>query len=271
VKSSAYYNILIRYFLLDTQTFANEKDISIYEILPQAESCPDAMKPEILALGVPIDGFEGKLLLDRFELFEKWKEKYAYKGQYYYQSTLCNNENCRRECIDINNSNIVLDSFQLNYAIDFEFQDNKYMDEVFTYSFCFWKKTDDTFLKHITIPSLPHEFFEAREISIKLTENKKCKPPTIDFTKVQLLKGRTIVVNALVDEFVSPDIDYYFREDHLIYSDLVQNWRIGLTSNFGEVIYSKSTFSYLEQIDIYDSCYKPLKLKTSQTATFFNY
>jgi hypothetical protein len=258
------------YFMLDPNTMANEKGISIYEILPQAKDAPDGMLDDMLAIGEESKVYPGKFFINRMQLFKLWQEKYSFKGVFLYQSTACPNQDCVRECIDPVESRMVLDTFQVNLARLFEYQNNKFLDESSTYTFVFWSNLDDQFVRQIYIPALPHEYFEAREISIKLTETNKRKAPTIEYTRTEIEYGKPFVVNGLIRESMHQDEIVHIRSDFQLYSDEVGNWTLDhpLHTIAPKV---NSSYSYLEQIDFIEGCYFPLRIFTSQSWFSFNY
>jgi hypothetical protein len=256
--------------LLDPNTFTNEKGISFYEILPQAMDSPDGLKEDILSSGEAAKEYPGKIYVNRMKIFKLWQEKYAFKGVFLYQTTSCPNENCVRECIDPEESRLVFDTFQVNLARLFEYENHRFLDESSSYTFVFWSTLDDQFVRQIYIPALPHEYFEARGISIKLTEKNKCKAPTIEYARTEKGYGKPFIVNATIREYLHQDEVIQFRSDFQLYSD---EQRIWFLSHPLQTIAPKvnSTYSYHEQYGPIFGCDPPVRLHTGQAWFSYNY
>lgn len=247
------------YFLMDHSTFLNEKSISIYDILPQAASCPDGMRSEIIESSTPLPGAQQTVVVHKMNLFKLWQRNCSYIGPLRYRTTLCSDPNCIRKCLAPSESVLVLDTFQVNASRIFEYQNNKFLDDAQTYSFVCWSTADKNFIKQINIPSLPHAYFEARSISIRLTETDKCEPPSIEYTRKELFKGKPFIINALIKDAVASDEIIPVRCDFMLYSDPIRQCILN-HPNFSTQVTLNATECYPEQLDFIKGCSGPVKL-----------
>lgn len=252
------------YFLMDSRTFINEKGISIYEILPQAASCLGGMRREMIDMATPLPNAQEILAVHKMDLFKLWRDNCGYAGPLRYKTTTCSDPNCIRKCLEPNESVLVLDTFQVNLSRVFEYQNNKFLDDAQTYSFVCWSTADENFMAQINIPSLPHAYFEARSANIALTETDKCKPPTIEYSRKELGKGKPFVINALIKDSVASDEFIPIRSDFLLYSDPVRQCILDHPNFFVKTV-ANSTECYPEQLDFVKGCYEPVRVVAGQS------
>ncbi|MBL7826079.1 MAG: hypothetical protein JNJ57_05570 [Saprospiraceae bacterium] len=231
----AYFHCTIKrsedYLLLDSVYLYNDQAISFYEFLPQAEKAPDGMRSELLSISEPMDVYAGKVLINKLDAFRLWKDKYGYTGPFYFENTTCINPECLRECLEPEESILVLDSMSVYLPMSFEFHGNVFLDETYTYSFTFWSNTNHDLLGRIAVPGVPHEYFETRIPSVKIKSNNKFQAPRIDFNWKDSGFTKSFPVQSLVSDAILPGDEVYFSIDFLGYTDEIGYHRLLLNPN----------------------------------------
>lgn len=208
------------YLMLDPQSLLNERGISFYEILPQAEDCDNGMRDDIAELGRPHTVHTDKLVIKRMDAFLRWRDKCGYKGKYWSRDPACTDP-CKRKCIPIGESVLLVDSFCARLGRVFELQENVHLDESYTFSWTFWREKEPEYLYRITIPSLPHEWFETRNFEVELQARLPNEMPVIRYKSSERINGRVFPLHAVFKRNVLPNEVISISFDALIYADRI--------------------------------------------------
>lgn len=206
------------YMLLDPQSLLNEKAISVYEFLPQAETCDNGMRDDIVALGTPHTFHSGMLVVPKMEAFYHWRDKCGYQGKYWSRDPACT-EPCKRKCIPLSESVLLVDSFCVFLGRIFEIDHNYYLEESYTYSWTFWSRINPNYFYRIAIPSLPHEWFDTRTFEVALRTNSLQAMPEIHYQATEKMQGRVFPLAAVLMEEVGLDEVLSISVDVLVYAE----------------------------------------------------
>ncbi|HMG16690.1 MAG TPA: hypothetical protein VK590_14630 [Saprospiraceae bacterium] len=88
------------YSLINTNTWQNEKGMSFFEFLPQAEKHWDVLKPLIIASAIPSIYGQDKVYIKKFKAYEIWADNYAYKGPVVVNGSSPCPGYCPRKCVE---------------------------------------------------------------------------------------------------------------------------------------------------------------------------
>ena len=121
------------YSLYDINTWDNEKNINLYEVLPQAfeGGCWEILEEKIAISGIDYGNDPKRKYIHRFKAFEIWREHCAYKGPLLMNNP-CGKPNLR-DCVGPDESRLILKSFKIHNEIQFKFVNNKFGDSFFWY------------------------------------------------------------------------------------------------------------------------------------------
>lgn len=257
------------YLMLDPQSLLNERGISFYEILPQAEDCDNGMRDDIAELGRPHTMHTDKLVIKRMDAFLRWRDKCGYKGKYWSRDPACTDP-CKRNCVPLEESVLLVDSFCVFRGRIFELQQNVHLDESHTYSWTFWRKNEPEFLYRITIPSLPHEWFETRNFEVELLARLPNEMPVIRYESSEKDKGRAFPLHAVFKRGVLPDDLFSFSIDVLIYADLKRGQPIW-HQNYPRIVETQTSESYHFVTGFTLGCWEQGKVASGETWTLISY
>lgn len=98
-----HYYIMVKYSedytLMNTETWTNEKNISMFEFIPQAQEDWNLLEAKILADAVPSIYGANRVFIKKFKAYQTWSEKFSYKGNYVGDTVTCDKD-CPRKCLE---------------------------------------------------------------------------------------------------------------------------------------------------------------------------
>ncbi|MCS7035709.1 MAG: hypothetical protein NZM41_03515, partial [Saprospiraceae bacterium] len=113
---------------------------------------------------------------------------------------------------------IVVDSFRMTMGRIFELNDI-HMDESYTYSWTAWSRMEPDFIYRLTVPSLPHEYFETRVFQIQRINSGLNCIPKLYFRSSETFRGRPFPVFGVLKRKVSSMDVVKYSFDMLVYAD----------------------------------------------------
>lgn len=217
-----YFHVIVKYSedyaLIEPNSFVNDKGISLYELIPQVADCDYGMRRDILELGKPHAYHKGLLVVRKMDVFNRWQSKCGFKGKYWSHAPCPIAPNCPRECVPMEESVIVVDSFRMTMGRIFELNDI-HMDESYTYSWTAWSRMEPDFIYRLTVPSLPHEYFETRAFQIQRINSGLNCIPKLHFRYSETFRGRPFPVFGILKRKVSSKDVVKYSFDMIVYAD----------------------------------------------------
>mgnify|MGYP000187351437 CR=1 FL=1 len=238
-----YFYIMVKYssdyLLLNTDNLTNEKNISLYEFLPQIEYCTKNILPQILTSGVRSAASPNKILLDKQKCYAIWQEHCSYTGELAYTSQNCGND-CPRNCDPDNplNKNLILGDFEVKEDL-FLFVVGILFRESANVSFDFISFKQKDLIKRFVVPNVRYQSLDKFVTTVTLTEgitmhdNSQFSVPLVSLAyKSSQTNGKRFLINALMFDDVNLENDFIYTicTNFLYYEDSVNpiNFRTDL-------------------------------------------
>ena len=269
-----YFYIMVKYssdyLLLNTDNLTNEKNISLYEFLPQIEYCTKNILPQILTSGVRSATSPNKILLDKQKCYAIWQEHCSYTGEFAYTSQNCGND-CPRNCDPDNplNKNLILGDFEVLEDLYLFFTGGILFRESANVSFDMISARQLDIIKRFVVPNMRYQSLDKFVTTVTLTEGitihnaRQFSVPIVSLAyKSSQTNGKRFLINALMFDDVSPDkdLEYSICSNFLYYEDSVNpiNFRTDLSHCYQrsftgqKIIYP--SYSTSIGLDIYGWC-----------------
>ena len=231
--SIKYFYIALKYssdhLYLNVNDLTNEKNISLYEFLPQILNCGGSVLGDILSSGIRDKNTQNKIYINKNKGFDIWQNKCGYTGDFGLVTQPCGQSFfCPRDCApnDPLNKNVILTGFELrNNAVLFPI--GYFFVESYHFSFTFFS-TDYLTMKRVVVPSLKFAKLSksAPEVTLHIKEidsGGHCfKVPEVSVKNVDRIEKREwIPINALIFDDMMDTDRYYFCISVLHYNDLI--------------------------------------------------
>ena len=163
------------YSLYDINTWNNEKNINLDEVLPQAfvGGCWDKLEEIISKSGIAYSNDPNRKYIHRFKAFEIWREHCSYKGPLLMNNP-CGKPNLR-DCVGPGESKLILKSYKVHNEILFLLANNKFGDSFFWYCNFLNKLTGESTLT--CLPAIRYINLNTRKVILKekfVTKNFEC-------------------------------------------------------------------------------------------------
>lgn len=270
-----YFHVTIKYSedysLIEPNSLVNDKGISFYEFIPQAVSCDDGMRKDILELGRPHAFHKNLIVVRKMDVFNRWQRKCGFKGNYWSMNYCSVSPDCPRNCVLQEESRIVIDSFKVFLGRIFEVQHNYHMDESYTYSWTVWSRLlEPNFIYRVAVPSVPHEYFETRSFQILRKTHIINLPPKIYFRSSETRTGKSFPVFVVLNNNVDPNDVIKYSFDLLIYAD--RTTQMGIAHYFHEkVAIVNPSEIYHENLGFIEGCTKGHYVQGGQAGFWINW
>lgn len=262
-KDIKYFYLMLKYStdytMINVNSMANEKNISLFEMFPQFEYCKNNIVSQILKSGIRSDDSPNKIILSKVKCHEIWSDLCSYKGDLGYTAAPCGLPfECPRDCDSDNplNKNIVLKGFEVRNDL---FIFGGLFEESANVSFDFIALNKDAEYKRFVMPSVRYFGLDKFKIDVTVTnremiyENSKFNVPLVS-TEYQTTneKSKWIPINALMYDDASKDQNnaYVYCINLVFYEDAVK------PINYSkEIFYCLQPF-YAGNLTIYPSRYE---------------
>ena len=181
------------YSLYDINTWDNEKNISLYEVLPQAfeGGCWEILEEKIAKSGIDYSNDPKRKYIHRFKAFEIWREHCSYKGPLL-MNNHCGKPNLR-DCVGPGESKLILKSIKMKKEIMFILINNKFGDSFNWYCNFFDENTGEYLLT--CVPAIRYSSFNLRGVVLKekfITKDFECiGKATIPFMDIEYFKNNS--------------------------------------------------------------------------------
>jgi hypothetical protein len=233
--SIKYFYIALKYssdhLYLNVNDLTNEKNISLYEFLPQILNCDGSVLGDILSSGIRDKNTQNKIYLNKMKGFDIWQNKCGYTGDFGLVTQPCGQSFfCPRDCAPDNplNKNVILTGFDLrNNAVLFSL--GYFFVESYHFSFTFFS-TDYLTMKRVVVPAYRFAKLSksAPEVTLHIKEidsGGHCfKVPEVSVKNVNRIQKREwIPINARIFDDMTQTDRYYFCVSIMYYNDIVNS------------------------------------------------
>ena len=232
-----YFYLMVKYstdhILLNVNNLTNEKNISLFELFPQFEYCTMEILSPILKSGTRNLENPNKIILNKLQCHQIWKDLCSYTGEFAYDDKPCGLPiDCPRNCDPDNplNKNVVLTGFDVRNEL-FLLSGGNLFEESANVSIDFFKYSERDKLKRFVIPSFRYFKIEKFKVDITLSKKEmifgetKFTVPLVS-TNFQSInkKSKWIPINALMYDDISQDGSYFcdYCVNLVFYEDFVR-------------------------------------------------
>ena len=270
-----YFYVMVKYasdhVLINVNNMANEKNITLDELMPQVQLCKANILPDILKSGIRLDQSPNKIYLNLRTSFEIWYKQCSYKGEFLYDKEPCIKTEtwCPRRCVADNplTKNAVLTGFDIRKDLAL-FQLGTLFDESFIYSYFTFQPQGNTYkferiAKPVRHVNLYRENVEVKVVETQLSANGATfRVPLVNliYQNITPSTSQWQDINLLLADDLREDSELLLCGILLAYKDIVNPGPLHTRYRLGSLIQDSPVISaqYLltsDQVD-YGYCVK---------------